>query len=42
MFWMLVLLAGAVSIGFMFADGLGVGPRHRYPRSPWIRRPPWT
>jgi hypothetical protein len=42
MLWILVLLAGVVSLGFVFADGLGVGPRHRGPRAPWIRRPPWA
>jgi hypothetical protein len=41
MLWILVLLAGVVSLGLVLADDLGVGPRHRDPRSPWIRRPPW-
>jgi hypothetical protein len=41
MLWILVLLAGVISIGLVLADDLGVGPRHRGPRSPWIRRPPW-
>jgi hypothetical protein len=42
MLWILVLLAGVVSIGLVLADNVGVGPRHRDPRSPWIRRPPWS
>jgi hypothetical protein len=39
--WIMVALAGVISIGLVLADGLGVGPRHRDPRSPWVRRPPW-
>jgi hypothetical protein len=42
MLWILVLLAGVVSIGLVLADNVGVGPRHRDPRSSWIRRPPWS
>ena|GEM_PF-3939475 len=37
----LVVLAAALMIGVIFADGLGVGPRHRKWRRRWIRRLPW-
>jgi hypothetical protein len=37
-----ILLAGSLLIGLVFADGLGLGPRHRQWRSRWMRRPPWT
>jgi hypothetical protein len=38
----LLVLAGLLSIGLLFADQLGIGPRHQEWRSRWMRRPPWT
>jgi hypothetical protein len=39
---LLSMLAAALVIGFLLADGLGLGPRHHAWRRRWIRRPPWT
>jgi hypothetical protein len=36
----LVILAGILLIGLAVADGLGLGPRHRGPRRPRVRRLP--
>jgi hypothetical protein len=38
----MVALAGALAVALLFADGLGLGPRHRRWRRRWMRRPPWT
>jgi hypothetical protein len=37
----LIALAGALLVGLLFADELGLGPRHAQWRSRWLRRLPW-
>jgi hypothetical protein len=37
----LLVLAGLFLLGLLFADQLGIGPRHQQWRSRWMRRPPW-
>jgi hypothetical protein len=37
--WILTALVGATLLAFLFADGLGTGPRHRHWRARWLSQP---
>jgi hypothetical protein len=38
----LLVFAGLLLIGIVFADSLGLGPRHEQWRSRWMHRLPWS
>jgi hypothetical protein len=37
--WILAALAGSMLLAFLFADGMGTGPRHRHWRLRWLSPP---
>ena len=41
MLTILVVLAAVLMVGILFADGMGLGPRHREWRRRWMHRLPW-